>query len=147
MSEVRVAAAALYLRASHAVAGVGLGLDSLLIRRGVEARPPGARVVFGIRTKQRLATANALVYPRRVRVLVFPRKRRLCSLLAGHIVLIRRELLLPSDLVLADLFVHDCSLLSPYLAFALLSKAIRFAELGRRCSPDRGSTLNTQILT
>src|SRR5271170_6237287 len=129
MSEVCIAAAALCLRAGHAVAGVGFRLHSLLVGGSVEARPPGARVVFGIRTKQRLATADALVDSRRLGVLVFARERRLCALLAGHIVLIRRELLLPRGFLFADFLVHDYSL--PLcligLCLALLNYQIHFA--------------------
>ncbi len=42
MSQVRIAAAALYLGSGHAVAGVRFRLDGRIIRRRVEARPAGA---------------------------------------------------------------------------------------------------------
>jgi hypothetical protein len=74
-------------------------------------------VVFGIRTKQRLPAADAFVDPRRVGILILTREGWLGSLLARHIVLIRRELLLPSSLVLANFLIHGSSL--PLFGFGL----------------------------
>src|SRR5580704_10678149 len=110
MPQVRIAPAALYLRASHAVAGIGFCLDGGLIRWGVKAGPSRSRVVFGIRTKQRAAATHAFVYARSVGILVLPRERRLRSLLSGHIVLIRCELFFPIVFVLTDFLVHGSPL-------------------------------------
>lgn len=127
MAQVGVAPAALYLRPGHAVAGVRFRLDGLLGRRGIETRPPGARVVFGIRTKQGLSAADTLVDPRGLGVLVFAREGRFRSLLAGHIVLIRRELFLPGGFVFADLVFHRSppTSLNFGLCLALLGYQIR----------------------
>ena len=110
------------------MARVGFGLHRLLVRRGVKTWPPGTGVVFGIRTKQSLPAADTLINSGRFRVLILSREGRFRTLLAGHIVLIRRELLLPNCLVLADFLVHLSSL--PLLAFGL-----RLAPSGYQIRP------------
>src|SRR6266478_2392272 len=107
MAEVRFASAAFDLGPGHSVVRICLGLHGFLTRRSIKARPPGARVVFGFRTKQRLATADAFVSPRCIRILVLAGKGRLSPLLPGHMVLILRELFLPSGVVFAYFFTHD----------------------------------------
>src|SRR6266852_1670508 len=115
MAEVRFASAAFDLGPGHSVVRICLGLHGFLTRRSIEARPPGARVVFGFRTKQWLATADAFVSPRCIRILVLAGKGRLSPLLPGHMVLILRELFLPGG-VFAYFFTHDFyqSLLQPW---------------------------------
>src|SRR6266849_43278 len=107
MAEVRFASAASDFSPSHSVVRICLGLHGFLTRRSIKARPPGARVVLGFRTKQWLATADAFVRPRHIRILVLASKRRLGPLLPGHIVLILRELFLPCGIVFAYFFTHD----------------------------------------
>ena len=132
MPQVRVAAAALYLGSGHAVAGVRFGLDGGLIRGRVEARPPGAGVVFGIGLKQRLPAAYALVHARRLGIRIFSRKGRFRALLPGHIILIRRELLLPSGFIFADFLVHGYSLPPSILVFVLSPLGIGYTVRDRR---------------
>jgi len=57
--------------------------------------------------EQRLPTTNTIIRARRFRIFVFTGKRRLGPLLPRHIVLIRRELLLPIDCILANFLFHD----------------------------------------
>src|SRR5579863_8154701 len=87
--------------------GIGFRLNGLLVGRCIETRPPGAGVVLCIRTKQRLAATYALIDTGGVSVLILACERRLRTLLTRHIVLIRRELLLPSPFVLTNLIVHS----------------------------------------
>src|SRR5207245_11368358 len=63
------------------------------------------KLCFG--TKQGLAAANALIASCGLRVLVFAGERRLRSLLPRHIVLILRELFLPSGFVFEYFFFHS----------------------------------------
>src|SRR5277367_5980213 len=87
VAKVSVASAALNLSSRHALGYVSFRLYRLLVGRGIEAGPSGARVVFGIRTKQRLAAADTFVDPGSVGILVLPGERWFGALLAGHIVL------------------------------------------------------------
>ena len=100
------AAAAFNFRSPHAMARIRFSFHGCLIGRGVETRPTGARVVFRIRTKQRLAAANALVGSGRLRVFVLTGEGWLGPLFPGHKVLILRELFLPGGIVLANLVFH-----------------------------------------
>lgn len=64
-------------------------------------------MIFGLGTEQRLAAADALVGPGGFRILVLSRERRFGPLLSGYIILIQRELLFPSLLILLDLVCHN----------------------------------------
>jgi hypothetical protein len=99
-----VAAAALNFCPGHSVAGIRFSLDRTPGRRSIKAGPTRPRVVLGVGSKQRLSTADASVSSWRLRRFVFASKWWLSALLAGDMILIRRELLLPILFRLRDLF-------------------------------------------
>jgi hypothetical protein len=106
VAEVGVASAALDLGARHSVARVGFGLDGFLAGGSIKAGPSGAGVIFRVGAKKGLAATSALVGAGRFSVGILTGERGLSSLLPGHIVLIRREFLLPIGFVLGDFFGH-----------------------------------------
>ena len=75
----------------------------------VEARPARAGVEFGVRIKQRLPTANAVIHPRLV---IVPVSACECTLRPGfprYVVLLLRQLLPPLGVRFSNLF---CDFLS-----------------------------------
>src|SRR5271169_3766881 len=101
-----VALAAEHFGANHAVRCVLVLLNNGGIRWRREAGPPAAGVKLGIRREQWLSATNAFVRSRRLCRLILPRKRWLGSLLPRHMVLIRRELLLPLGFALLYFLSH-----------------------------------------
>src|SRR5882757_819612 len=102
MAQVRIATAALYLGADHAVRSVGFCVDGLIFKGSGEAGPAAAGMKFSFGSEEWTAAADAFVSARSVGGLVLSRIRRLSSLLTGHIVLIRSQLLLPFGVGLLD---------------------------------------------
>src|SRR5215470_10751154 len=62
VSEMAAATAAMNFRSGHKKTSVGFGFDRAVERRP-EARPAGAAVELGVRSKKRLAAAGAMVDP------------------------------------------------------------------------------------
>src|SRR6202030_1759007 len=77
MTQVRFAPAALNLGASHSVGRIAVGRHGLLVGWRVKTRPTRSRMILCLRPKKRLTAAHALVRSGALRVLIFPRKRRL----------------------------------------------------------------------
>src|SRR5690348_9227093 len=98
---MRVALGAHHFGAFHEEAVVVGGLDRVLVRRLIEARPAGARFEFGAGIEQRLAAADADIGTGRVRVPIFAGEGALGAFLARDAVLLGRELRLPFGVGLA----------------------------------------------
>src|SRR5437879_5721207 len=109
MAQVRIATAALYLGADHAVRSVGFCVDGLIFKGSGEAGPAAAGMKFCFGAEERTAAADAFVGAGSVGGLVLSRIRRLGALLTGHIILVRCELLLPFGVRLLNLFGHVSS--------------------------------------
>lgn len=106
MPQMRVALAANRLRARHPVARIPLHLHILRRHRLVITRPSRTRMIFRLRRKQRLPAANAHVRPRRLRILILARTRRLRPLLPRHIILVVIQLRPPLRIALPYFFAH-----------------------------------------
>src|SRR6516225_12317269 len=81
---------------------VGARDDILGRDRFPKARPSSAGIEFGLRAIQRRSTANAAVDPLSAQFIILIRKRPLSSPLAGHVVLLGRQLPLPFGVALHD---------------------------------------------
>src|SRR4051812_26718063 len=147
MPEVRIAARAEHFRARHEPAAVALFRHRLLGDRLPEAGPARARFELGVRGEERLPAADARIGPRVLGRGVLAAERALGAVLAGHVVLLRRELRLPLLVGLHDFF-HDRSVTpaqagaqfdSSRLSSADLSPKVRMpkAKLGWRDLADR----------
>src|SRR5262245_7032592 len=86
---------AMHLGAPHKQAAVLMGAHRLFRRRLVEAGPTGARVELGAGVEQRLAATDAFVHAIVVVVPVLAGEGAFGAVLAGHAVLLRRQLLAP----------------------------------------------------
>src|ERR1700690_4517748 len=106
MPEMRITAGTPSLSSHHAVGLIGLFCYRLLIDRLPEAWPARARFKLGVRGEQRLSTAHAGVCASVLGLPVFAGKCRLCSCLAGYLVLLRRQLLFPIFFRLRNLVGH-----------------------------------------
>ena len=109
--QVRIARGAANLGPHHAVGRI-LVLDHAATRdRLGEARPARPGIKLRLRIKQRSPTAHAVVHPRILRVPVRPGKGTLGARLARHVILLRREFLLPLRFclhnLLGNLLSHD----------------------------------------
>ena len=106
VSQVGIAAVAGDFHARHSVAVVGVGLQGLFIRGLRETRPPrpGFKLVF--RAEQGVLTTNAMIRPFGFMVVVGATEGRLGSLLAGHGILFRGELLFPFILGFVNFLSH-----------------------------------------
>src|SRR5260370_36023100 len=102
---MRIAFGAARLGARHAVTGVGVFRYVLAVGGGVEARPSGSRIKFCFRAKEQCATADAVVGPVVVFVPVLAGESALGAVTAGHLILLRSQLLLPLGFGLGDLFI------------------------------------------
>src|ERR1019366_7250611 len=89
--------------ASHAMAGVGVFRDVLAVGGSEEARPSGSSIKFCFRTKKQCATADAVICPVVVLVPVLAGESRFGTAGAGHLILLRSQLLLPLGFGLVDL--------------------------------------------
>src|SRR5208282_735922 len=105
--QMRIAARATRLRASHAIAGVGLFADVLAVGGGEEAWPSGSRIKLCFRAKQQCATADAVVGSVVVFIPVLAGEGALGATGAGYLILLRSELLPPLGVRLRDLFSGD----------------------------------------
>ena len=74
-----------HLFAHHAMAGVPIHPQCLLVGRGIKARPARARIVLGAGIKERLAAAAATINPLAFLLLILAGKRPLGALLAAHL--------------------------------------------------------------
>src|SRR5208282_716745 len=101
--QMRIAAGTARLRSSHTITGVGDFLDVLAIGGGIETRPPGSRIKFRFRAKKQRATADAVVRAVVVLVPVLAGESGLGAAGAGHLILLRSELLPPLAFGLGDL--------------------------------------------
>src|ERR1700674_2609744 len=100
---MRIATGATRLGASHAITCVGVFADVLAVGGGKEARPSGSRIKFCFGAKEQCATADAVVRPVVVFVPVLAGESALGAAAAGHLILLRGELLLPLGFGLGDL--------------------------------------------
>src|SRR5580700_516612 len=100
MPQVGAALSASRLSPNHAVGGVLVLLNLILVGRLEKARPARARIEFCRGIKQRFPAANAVVRPRILGLPVLAGKSRLRPGLAGHVILLWRKFLLPLRLVL-----------------------------------------------
>src|SRR6202795_5257485 len=105
VAQMRIAAGATRLGASHAIAGVGMYADVLAVGGGEEARPSVSRIKFCFRAKKQCAAADAVVGPVVVFVPVLAGESALGAAAAGHLILLRSKLLLPLSFGLGDLVV------------------------------------------
>src|ERR1700683_5061318 len=112
VAQMSFAAAANHFLAGHAVAAVGFRADTVFPSGLPEAGPAGAGMEFRVRSEKRLSAANANVRARRFRIHIRPRERRLCTLPACHLILLRRELPFPVGLCLLQFLVHGILLRS-----------------------------------
>ena len=95
VAEMAAAAGADGLGPHHAVARVGSQLDSLGGGRLVEAGPARSGVELGVGAEQLVAARRAAVHAVFLAVRVLAGERRLGSLPAQDLVLLRRQLPLP----------------------------------------------------
>src|SRR5258708_5701879 len=102
---MRIAAGTARLGASHAMTGVGVFTDVLTVGGGEEAWPSGSRIKFCFRAKKQCATADAVIRPVVVFVPVLAGESALCAATAGHLILLRGELLLPLGFGLGDFVI------------------------------------------
>lgn len=86
---------ALDLDAAHAVGGVFDHFEIVVVDRGVEARPSGARFEFRSGAEQFGIAADAVVRAVVVEVPVLAGERRFRAALAGDLILLRCELFFP----------------------------------------------------
>src|SRR6266404_3725201 len=105
VSQMRIAAGTARLGASHAITGVSVFADVLAVGGGKEARPSGSRIKFRLRAKEQCATADAVVRPVVVFVPILSGESALGAATAGHLILLRGELLLPLGFGLGDLVI------------------------------------------
>jgi two-component system, NarL family, response regulator LiaR len=110
--EVGVAVFADDLRTAHEEAVVGPQLDVLEVGRLGEAGPAGARVELGVGGEELGAATDAAVHPLRLLVDVGAGEGPLGARLAGHLVLLRGELLAPLLLALLNFRCQFVSFLS-----------------------------------
>src|SRR5579862_125888 len=89
------ATAAKHLGALHSVAVVGTQDHASFVDRVPETRPPGAGIKFRVRTEQFLPASRTRIGAGRMIVPVLASKRPLRAGLAEHMVLLRRQDLLP----------------------------------------------------
>src|SRR5262245_24064549 len=106
MAEMGIAPAAHHFGTTHAVGVVIFRLNVFPDRRGPETWPASPRIEFGVRAEQLISTANTAVRALFVVVPVLTGKCPLRTLLACHIELLIRQLLLPLFVAFFDLF-HD----------------------------------------
>jgi len=107
--QVSIALLALDLASDHTERQIALGADIFWSNRGPEARPPGSRFEFRIRTEKRVVTANAPVDSLFVIVPILACKSALRSLLSGDLELLGIEHLLPFFVCLHHFFDHNLS--------------------------------------
>jgi hypothetical protein len=100
VTEVSVAPGADGFDAGHAVAGVPVFDDGLLVHRLPEGRPARAAVELGVRSEEGQVATGAVVRALRVVVPVLARKRPLGPLLAQDVKLVRRQHLAPFGVAL-----------------------------------------------
>src|SRR5271168_3345830 len=105
--EVRAAAAAGDFCPQHAVGSIFGFVDDGVRARSGKTGPTATRVIFRFGTKKLLAAGDALIRAGRIGRFVFARKWRLSSLFPSHIVLIRRELLLPLRFRFLNFLCHE----------------------------------------
>src|SRR5574341_1888995 len=106
VAQVGVAAAAEDFGAAHEEAAVVLGGDRVGGHGLVEAGPAGAGVELGVGGEQGVAAAHERVSAGFFRVVVLARKRPLRAFLAGHVVLLGRELSFPFCVGLFNFLGH-----------------------------------------
>src|ERR1700756_513669 len=100
---MRIAAGATSLGAAHAIAGIGVFRNILAVGSGVEARPPGSRIKFRVRSKKQRATADAVIRSVVVLIPILAAKSPLSSAATRYLILLRSRLLPPLCIGLADL--------------------------------------------
>src|SRR5262249_27803829 len=113
MAEMAAAPTAVHFGADHAVALVGRGFDCAL-HGIIEARPAGAALEFPLRNEQRLIAAGAHEGARALLIIERAASRRLGTMAAHHLILLRREQTAPFLVRMGDsilLGVHDRSCL------------------------------------
>src|SRR3954454_175105 len=106
VAQMGVAVPADDLGPPHEATVVGSQLDVLEIGGLGEARPAGARVELGVGGEQLGAAADAAVHARGLLVDIGAGEGALGAGLAGHLVLLGRELVAPLLLALLDLRRH-----------------------------------------
>ena len=111
MAEMGVAAGTQYLDPFHEETRVGLDADVVLGDGLPKARPARARIEFGLRLKQIVATAGTLVNAFFLRFVILPRKSLFGSFLTGYVKLLWCEEVLPLRLGFDDFVRHDESFL------------------------------------
>src|SRR5271168_5035831 len=100
---MRIATRTPRLCAGHAVTGVRVLRDVLAISGGKKTRPSRARIKLRIRAKQQRATTDAVIGPVVMLVPVLAAEGALRARGAGHLILLRSQLLPPLGLCLGDL--------------------------------------------
>ena len=95
----------------HEETCVGLHADVLLGDGFPKTWPTGARIEFGLRLKQIVAAADALVNAFVLRFVILPREGPLRSLLTGYVKLLWCKQLLPFGLGFGHFVRHDESFL------------------------------------
>lgn len=92
MPQMSSTATAAYLDATHAVARIKVLLDMGIGQRAIKAGPTTARLVFIVVVEQRRVAAYTVERARSRRHAIVTAKRRFCTRLARHMVLLWREL-------------------------------------------------------
>src|SRR5687768_344505 len=108
--QVRFAGGAQHLGAPHPERLVGCALDVPIVDGPREAGPAGARIVFVAGIEEGGPAARAAVHALAVMIGVLAGERRLRSLLARHVVLLRRQQRPPLAIGLGDLARHGSSI-------------------------------------
>src|SRR4051812_49280301 len=106
MAQMASAVRAHDFRPDHPEGHVGLLVDRVLARRGVERRPAAARVVLRVGYEELGSAADAVVRAGLEDVVVLTCERTLRALLAEHVVLLGRELGAPFLICFLDLRHH-----------------------------------------
>src|SRR5260370_24649922 len=106
MAQMRLATGAAHFCPCHSVRAIRMLGDHAFGHRLVKARPAGAGVKLGVLAEQRLSAAHAGVHPPVFGLVIFPSEGRLRSRLAGDLILLGRELLLPLGFGFLDFLSH-----------------------------------------
>ena len=94
MAEMAAAAAAMNFGSCHEEAAVCLGFDRLVERRP-KARPSGAAVELGVRRKDGLTAAGAVIHPAAILLVERARSGAFGAVFPQHSILRRRQLAPP----------------------------------------------------
>ena len=95
MAQMCVTFLAQYFRSLHEQTVICFRIYAFLIQWFPEAGPTGAGIVFGVRIKKCISTANTKISPFGFGIIIFSGERAFCSLVSANLKLFFRQLFLP----------------------------------------------------